>query len=91
MSAETIEVIVPPISFNLDGAKVTIVGVVPYTNIEGEKRYIVSCQVEWRGWRSGTFQLDVADNRELERKLKVEIARMKICILSGYPLPFRKL
>ncbi|RLE86017.1 MAG: hypothetical protein DRJ67_08145 [Thermoprotei archaeon] len=90
MALERIEVIVPPISFKLDGVDVTIIGVVPYDTIDGIRRYIVSCQVEWRGWRSQVFQLDVGDNRELRNKLRVEIARMKICILSGFTRPFQK-
>jgi len=90
MALERIEVIVPPISFKLDGADVTIIGVVSRDALDGGRRYIVSCQVEWRGWRSPVFRLDVADNRELRNKLRVEIARMKICILSGFTRPFQK-
>ena len=90
MSLETVEVYVTPLSLSVDGARVTIIGVVPYESLDGERRYIVSCQVEWRGWRSPIFQLDVASNRELSVKLRAEIARMKIFVLSGYTHPFTR-
>ena len=90
MSLETVEVYVTPLSLSVDGARVTIIGVVPYESLDGERRYIVSCQVVWRGWRSPVFQLDVASNRELSIKLRAEIARMKIFVLSGYTHPFTR-
>jgi hypothetical protein len=84
------KIIVTPIETALDDAKVRIVGVVSYTRYDGARRYIVSCSVEWGGYRSGTFTLDVADGAELERKLKVEVARMKLAILSGQEHLFAK-
>jgi len=90
MSVQRIDVYVTPVFLELDGAKVTIVGIVPYETLSGDKRYLVSCYVEWRGWRSQTFQLDVATNEELTRKLRVEIARMKVFVLSGNTQLFQR-
>lgn len=90
MSAERVDVYITPLEMEMDGAKVTLVGVVPYESVTGKRRYIVSCVVEWRGWRSRQFTLDVESNRELEQKLRVEIARMKVFIASGYTAPFMR-
>lgn len=90
MSLESIDVYVTPLTLKVDGTDVTIIGVVSKDTPDGERRYIVSCQVEWRGWRSPVFRLYVADNRELLTKLRAEIARMKIFVLSGYTHPFAR-
>jgi len=90
VSAERYTVQVTPVFTEVAGATVVIVGVVPYTTLTGEKRYLVSCVVEYGGWRSQPFVLDVASNEELERKLRVEVARMKVFIASGYTVPFQR-
>jgi len=84
------KVIVTPIEARLDDAKVTIVEVVGYTRFDGERRYIVSCFLEWEGWRSQTFHLDVRDGAELERRLKVELAKMKLAVAAGHTSPFSR-
>jgi len=86
----TVTVHVPPVEIQVLDAKVTIVEVRGYTSFAGERRYIVSCFIEWSGYRSPVFQLDVKSNEELERKLKVEIAKMKLAIASGFTLPFQR-
>ncbi|MCD6487805.1 MAG: hypothetical protein J7K21_01085 [Desulfurococcales archaeon] len=77
------KVIVPPVVVEIDGAKVYILEVTPHNWVDKKKHYIVSCYVEWNGWRSQVFQLDVTSNKELKAKLKTEIAKMKLAILSG--------
>jgi len=86
----TVTVHVPPVEAQVLDAKVTIVEVRGYTSFTGERRYIVSCFVEWGGYRSPVFQLDVKSNEELERKLRVEVAKMKLAIASGFTLPFQR-
>ena len=86
----TVTVQIPPVEVQVLDAKVTIAEVRGYTSFAGERRYIVSCFVEWGGYRSPLFQLDVKDNDELEQKLKVEIAKMKLAIHSGFTLPFQR-
>jgi len=86
----TVTVQVPPVEAQVLDAKVTIVEVRGYTSFTGERRYIVSCFVEWGGYRSPVFQLDVKSNEELERKLRVEVAKMKLAIASGFTLPFQR-
>jgi hypothetical protein len=46
--------------------------------------------VEWGGYRSQVFFVDARDNDELERKLKVEISKMKLMIASGFTAPFQR-
>ena len=83
--------IIGPITFDLDDAKVTIIEVSKYTTLDNKTRYIVSMQVEYGGYLSPIFQLDVANNDELISKLRTEIAKMKIAIHVGFTRPFTKL
>jgi len=89
MSAVT-KIIVAPVEARLDDAKVTVVEVLGYTRLDGVKRYIVSCFIEWGGYRSQVFQLDVKDGADLERKLRVELAKMKVAVMTGYTSFFTK-
>jgi len=89
MSAVT-KVIITPVEARVDDGKVTIVEVVGYTRVDGERRYIVSCLLEWGGYRSQPFHLDVGDGAELERKLRVELAKMKLAVMAGHTFPFTK-
>jgi hypothetical protein len=87
----TFTVNVPPVETELDGAKITVVEVTSYTAVTGEKRYIVSCIVETDGYRSQLFRLDVRDNEELARQLRIEIAKMRLMLKSGFTLPFQRI
>jgi hypothetical protein len=87
----TFTVNVPPVETELDGAKVTVVEVTSYTAVNDEKRYIVSCIVETDGYRSQLFRLDVRDNEELARQLRIEIAKMRLMLRSGFTLPFQRI
>ena len=84
-------VIVPPLVVEIDGAKVYILEITEHEWVDNKKHYLVSCFVEWNGYRSQTFVLDVTSNRELVAKLKSEIAKMKAMILSGNTQVFRKI
>jgi hypothetical protein len=53
--------------------------------------YHVACVVEWGGYRSQVFHVDAKDNEELERKLKVEISKMKLMVASGFTAPFQRI
>ncbi|RLE84494.1 MAG: hypothetical protein DRJ67_10465 [Thermoprotei archaeon] len=90
LPSKPLDVIIPPVAVNVEGARVIILEVIRYTRFDGAKRYIVSCQVEWGGYRSPRFQLDVADNAELERKLRVEVSKMQLMVVSGYTTPFQR-
>lgn len=83
-------VIVPPHTITIDGAEVRILSVTKHEWLGGEARYIVSCYVKWGGWRSRVFSLDVSSNRELREKLRAEIAKMKLMLLSGENAPFER-
>jgi len=84
-------VIVGPVVVELDGAKVHILEVVPHSWVDGKKHYVVSCIVEWGGYRSSIFSLDVTSNKELEAKLRTEIAKMKLMIMAGRTEFFTKI
>ena len=45
-------IIVPPVAIRIDDAWVYIIEVVPHDWIDGKKHYLVSCYVEWGGYRS---------------------------------------
>jgi len=76
-------VVVPPIVTELDGAKVHIIEITSHDWVDGKRHYVVTCFIEWNGFKSKTFSLDVTSNRELEAKLRTEIAKMKLMIMSG--------
>jgi len=84
-------IIVPPVAIRIDDAWVYIIEVVPHDWIDGKKHYLVSCYVEWGGYRSQVFTLDVTSNKELEYKLRTEIAKMKLMIMSGKTELFKKI
>jgi len=72
------KITVTPIAIQLDGATVYILEITGRDWVDGKRHYIVSCQVEYRGRRSNVFFLDVTSNKELEAKLRAEIAKMKM-------------
>ena len=86
---ETVTVHVPPVEVQVLDAKVTIVEVLRYETPWTGPVYHVACYVEWGGYRSQVFHVDARDNEELERKLKTEVAKMKLMIMSGCTTPFQ--
>jgi hypothetical protein len=86
-----VKVQVPPVFLEFEGARVTILEVAPYVRVDGARRYLVSCIVEVDGYRSPLFHIDAGDNEELARRLRVEIAKMRVMIAAGYTEPFTKL
>jgi len=88
---EKVDVLVPPVATHLDGAVVYILEVIKYRRFDGAVRYIVSCIVEYNGYRSRQFQLDVENEKDLKSKLRVEVAKMQLMIESGFTEPFSKI
>lgn len=88
---EVVTVHVPPVEVQLLDAKVTIVEVHRYETPWTGPMYHVACVVEWGGYRSQVFFVDAKDNEELERKLKVEISKMKLMVASGFTAPFQRI
>ena len=84
-------VFIGPIKTELDGAKVTIIEVSKYISLDNKPRYIVSVQVEYQGYQSPIFTLDVEDNDDLIQQLRTEIAKMKLAIYTGFTSPFKKI
>jgi len=79
------KITVTPVAIQLDGATVYILEVTGTQWVDGKKHYIVSCQVEYRGRKSNVFFLDVTSNKELESKLRAEIAKMKLQLFASTP------
>jgi len=75
---EVVQVIVPPVSLEVDGCRVDILEVTDYTTLTGKKRYLVSCRAFCMGRASNTFFLDVESNEELKAKIRVEVAKFKL-------------
>jgi hypothetical protein len=84
-------VIVTPVDIEVDGARCTIVEITSREWIDKRIIYTVSVYCEYAGRRSQIFHLDVTSNEELINKLRVEVAKMKIAIASGYDHLFRQM
>ena len=76
-------VIVPPVLVELDGAKVYILEVTQYTTPLGRKCFFVSCFIEIGDYRTHVFPVPACSNDELKAKLKAEIAKIKLVLMSG--------
>jgi len=83
-------VVVPPITAEIDGARVHILEVTEHEWVDKRKHYIVTCFIELGGYRSGVFSLDVTSNEELKEKLRIEIAKMKLMLMAGRTELFSK-
>jgi len=75
--------IIPPVSFKLDGAYVTIYEVTKSTLITGETWYHVNLDLRISQYKTKRFTLDVRNVDELKRKLLIEISKFKLMILLG--------
>lgn len=83
-------IIIPPVIAEVDGARVHILEITENEWVDGKKHFIVTVFVEWNGYRSGVFDLDVTSNAELLAKLRVEIAKMKLQVMMGYDKLYSK-
>jgi len=75
--------IIPPYTFELEKARVTILEVTKVGIDERNYKYLVTLYVEFGGYRSKVFNLLVSNNQELIEKLRAEIAKMRLFILTG--------
>jgi len=66
---------IPPVVVELEGCLVYILEVTGHEWLDGKKHYLVSCKVKCGKHESPVFALDVTDQKELEAKLKTEIAK----------------
>lgn len=83
-------VIIPPMAVDIDGARVYILEVTENDWIDEEKHYLVTCFVEYKGYRSRVFTIDAKTNAELLAKLRTEVAKMKLLIMTGQTHLFTK-
>jgi len=86
MRLKYLEPLIPPVSFRLDRAIVTIYEVTKSQLINGEKWYHVCLDIRIGKHRSPRFSLDVKDLKDLRRKLLVEISKFKLMIMLGVKL-----
>ncbi len=91
LEPEPLNVIITPVSVTIGDARVTIVEVTKVDlPLNLGRRYIVSCFIEWGGWRSRVFPLVVSSEEELVSRLRTEIAKAKLSVAAGYTEPFVK-
>ena len=79
----SVNVFLPPYITEIDGCKVYIYNIIPYTTLRGVRRYIVSVRVEYMGKLSKQFTIDIATESDLVNILKKEIVLFKSIVLSG--------
>lgn len=75
--------VIPPIQFSLDGCKVTIYEVLRSQLVTGKTYYHVNLSLEYRGKKSKRFSIDVTSTEDLRKRLLVEIAKFKWMIMLG--------
>jgi len=90
LPAKPLDVVIPPVAIDVEGAKVIILEVIRYTRFDGATRFLVSCQVECQGWLSPQFRLDVKDERDLINQLRVEVSKMQLLLMSGFTRIFQR-
>ena len=78
-----LDVLIAPLTLKVDDARVEVFEVLKFEFPDGKPRYHVTCRVKWRDITSRIFFLDVYDMKDLERKLKVEISKLKMLYLIG--------
>ena len=81
--ARALEVLVAPVTLRVDDARVEIFEVLKFDFPDGKPRYHVTCRIRWRDVTSRVFFLDVTDMKDLERKLKIELSKLKMLYLVG--------
>jgi len=74
----TAELQLLPIAIEVDGFKVTLYEVLRSRLITGESWYHVVVSIDYKGTRSRRYTLNVKDMKDLVRKLKIEITKLKM-------------
>lgn len=76
MSAVSISLL--PVSVEVDGARVTILEILPIELPNGEKRYVAICKAQWRDITTRNFPVFFATEQEFKEKIRTEVAKVKM-------------
>jgi len=74
---------IPPFSFRLDGATVTIYEVIKRKTITGRSWYYATVRISLGGFKSRVFGIDAKDEDEFKKKLIVEISKLKMLRMAS--------
>ena len=83
MPLESLDNIIAPARFRLDGVVVTIYEALKSKIVSGKTWYHVTVDFTWRGNKSRRFSIDCRDVNDLIKKLLVEISKFKWFVLVG--------
>jgi len=75
---ETTGIYITPFSIIVDGVPVRILEVLKTALDPENPQYHVTVQIDYHGTKSRIYTLDVRDTRDLVKKLKVEITKIKM-------------
>jgi len=91
--ADQIKLTVPPVHLVVDKADVYILELVKHTfpSPDGEVPvYVASLYVRWKCWQSPKFHLIFKTKEEMDAKIKAEVAKFKLFVLTGHTLNFQR-
>ncbi|MCS7387186.1 MAG: hypothetical protein NDF55_10755 [archaeon GB-1867-005] len=73
----SVSLIIPPFSVQVDDCTVEVLEVKKHELISGEKFYSVAVRFNYKGIKSKIVNLTVKDEKDLQRKLKIEVSKIK--------------
>ena len=79
---ETPQLLLPPVTIEVDGYLVDIIEVLKLESFSGSVTFSVSVRINYKGIKSRVFSLDVRNESELIKKLKIEITKIKFMELT---------
>jgi len=83
MSIKSLDSIIPPVRFKLDGCTVTIYEVLKSVLVSGKVWYHICLDLEYKGKRTRRFSLDAYNNKDFKKRLLVEISKLKWAVILG--------
>jgi len=86
MSLKSLDAIIPPVRFRIDGCDVTIYEVLKSQIVSGKTWYHICLDLEYKGKRTRRFSLDAYSTEDFKKRLLIEISKLKwIVLLGGNP------
>jgi len=79
---EEITIHIAPITIKVDDAEATIWEAIKVPTPTERPQYLCTVSIRWRGFETRRFTLPVKDEKDLERKLKIELTKLKIAFYT---------